>query len=245
MESSEMPRRFAYFSAYLRDARKQAHRPVRHLRAVADLDAAADGRVLVARAKRVRLVHVPVARLRVRVQLRVAVVLRRNGRQVLRLQAEALVIFVAELAEQLREGELHALGLAFVPRRRAEEVAARRRVDRLHLLEAQHAGQVVAPRLDLGRRRQQRDAARRAGGFVPPGRQAPEDRVHLEEERAQVSLAAVALGREVADMATSISSGPMSVASSPPLTASRIIATKCLFSLVQFREKSVWNPPRM
>jgi len=39
--------------------------------------------------------------------------------------------------------------------------------------------------------------------------------------------------------ATSISVGSRPVASRPPLTASRNMATMCLFSLFQFRAKSV------
>ncbi len=57
-------------------------------------------------------------------QLRVGVVHRRDVRQVLVLQPEALVVLVAQLAEELGEGELDALGLLLVPRRGAEVVAA-------------------------------------------------------------------------------------------------------------------------
>ncbi len=52
------------------------------------------------------------------------------------LQAEALVVFIAEAAEELGERKLDAFGFALVPRGGAEVVAAGLRVDRLHLLDA-------------------------------------------------------------------------------------------------------------
>jgi diacylglycerol kinase family enzyme len=80
-------------------------------------------------------------------------------REVLVLQAVALVVLVAETAEKLRKRKLDALGLALVPRGGAQVVAASCGIDGLHLLDAAHARQVVARRFDLGRRRDQRDRA--------------------------------------------------------------------------------------
>jgi hypothetical protein len=87
-------------------------------------------------------------------------------REVLVLQAEALVVLVAEAAEQLGEGEFHALRFAVVPGGGAEEVGAPLGVDGLHLLDPDHHGQVVAPGLDLGRGGEDRDRAGGAGGLV-------------------------------------------------------------------------------
>ena len=70
------------------------------------------------------LVHVPGARLRVRVELGVVVVESADLGEVLVLEAVAPVVFVAELAEELRERELDAFGLLVEPGRRAEEAAA-------------------------------------------------------------------------------------------------------------------------
>ena len=65
-------------------------------------------------------------------------------------EAVALVVLVAEFAEELGKRELDPLGFELVPSCGAEEVAAFARADLLHLLHANHAGQVVALRLDLG-----------------------------------------------------------------------------------------------
>ena len=114
------------------------------------------------------------------------------------LQPVALVVLVAELAEELRERELDALGLLLVPGRGAEVVAAFGRGDGLHLLDADDAGQVVPAGLDLGEGGQHRDAARGTRGLVARRRQPAEGGVDLDEERAEVSLLAVELRREVA-----------------------------------------------
>src|SRR5215469_1319424 len=107
-------------------------RAVGDLRAIAHLDAAADDRVKLALALRVALAHEPVASLRVRIALGVGVVDRGDVREVLVLQAVTLVVLVAEAAEQFWEWELDSLGLALVPRRGAEIVAAGGRIDGLH-----------------------------------------------------------------------------------------------------------------
>src|SRR5690606_28097682 len=104
-----------------------------------------------------------------RVLLRVAVVDGGDVGEVLVLEAEALVVLVAELAEQLRERELDPLGLELVPGRGAEVVAADGRRDRLHLLDTNDERAVVAPGLDLGARGEQRDRARRARRLVARG----------------------------------------------------------------------------
>ncbi len=167
IDSSVMPRALRVLLGVGARGEEHGDRAVGDLRAVRDADAPADGRVeLVARAG-VRLVHVPGARLRERVQLRVRVVDRRDAGEVLVLQAVALVVLVAELAEELRKRELDALGLLLVPGRGAEVVAALGRGHGLHLLDADDARQVVPARLDLGERRQERDAPGRARRLVP------------------------------------------------------------------------------
>jgi hypothetical protein len=117
------------------------------------------------------------------------------------VETEPPLVFVAQPAEELGKRELDALGLELVPGRRAEEVAPHRRADRLHLLDADHQGDVVTAGLDLGRRRQHGDGARGAGGFVASGRQAAECRVDLDQEGAEVPLPGVELAGEVADVA--------------------------------------------
>src|SRR5690606_10049025 len=123
-----------------------------------------------------------------------------DGREVLVLEAVALVVLVTELAEELREGELDPGGLELVPGGRAEEVAADGGVDGLHLLDAEDGRAVVAAGLDLGRRREHGDGAGGAGGLVAAGGDAAEGGVRLEEEGADVALLRVQLGGEVADV---------------------------------------------
>ena len=156
------------------------------------------------------------------------------------LQAVALVVLVAELAEELREGELDAFGLVLVPGGGAEVGAAFAGDDRLHLLDADHACEVVASGFDLRGRGQKRDAARGAGRLVAPGRKAAEGRVDLGEERTEVALHAVELGGEVADVrALDLVRRDLRILESAEhgLAHQR---EKCLFSLVQLRAKSVW-----
>ena len=121
--------------------------------------------------------------------------------EVLVVEPVATVVLVAEPAEQLGKRELDALGLALVPGRGAEEVAAHRRRHRLHLLDADDERAVVAPGLDLRRRGEERDRSRRAGRLVTPGRQAGERRIDVDEKGAEVPLHGVELGGEVADVA--------------------------------------------
>ena len=120
--------------------------------------------------------------------------------EVLVLQAVALVVLVAELSEELREGELDALGLLLVPGRRAQVGAALGGRDRLHLLDADDGLQVVASGLDLGRGRQQRDAARRAGRLVAPVGRPLKAGWTSVKKAPEVALHAVELGGEVADV---------------------------------------------
>ena len=70
-----------------------------------------------------------------------------------------------------------------------------------HQLQPEHAGGVVAPRLDLRGRGQDRDAAAGARRLVPRGRQAVEVGMHLREEAAEQALTREQVGHEIADMA--------------------------------------------
>src|ERR1700722_9179228 len=103
---------------------KNRDRTVGNLRAIADFDPAADDLVEFAFVLRMTLAHEPVASLRVRIALGVGIVHGRNVREILVLQAVALVVFVAEAAEQFRKRELDSLGLALVPRRSSEVVSS-------------------------------------------------------------------------------------------------------------------------
>ncbi len=116
-------------------------------------------------------------------------------------QAVALVVLVAELAEELRKRKLDALRLLLVPGRGAEVVAPLGGGNGLHLLDADDARKVVPARLNLGESRQERDAP----GEPEPPRAGPwatrwEGGIDLDEERAEVALLAVELSGEVADV---------------------------------------------
>ena len=130
----------------------------------------------------------------------VAVVDLGDAREVFLLEAEALLIDVAQAGEQPREGEFDALRLAVIPGCGAEVVATGRRIDGLHLLNAEDEGRVIAAGLDLGGAHQHRDAARSAGRLVAGGRHSREAGIQLSEEAAQVALVAVELRREITDV---------------------------------------------
>src|SRR5713101_270064 len=121
-------------------------------------------------------------------------------REMLVLQAVAFVVLVAEPAKKLREREFDSLGFALVPRRGAQVVAAGRRIYRLHLLDSDHAREVVARGFNFSRRRDQRNRARGACGLMTAGRQSGERGIDLDEERADMTLLSVQLGGEVSDV---------------------------------------------
>src|SRR5579872_10513 len=175
-------------------------RAVGDLRAVAHLNASADDLVELRFGLRVTLAHEPVAGLRERISLGIRVVGCGNLREILVLQPVTFVVLVAEASEQLRERKLDALGFLLVPRRGAEEVAAGRRIDGLHLFHADHAREVVAARFDLRRRGENRDRAGGACGFMAAGRESVECGIDLEEKRADMSLMRIQFGGEVADV---------------------------------------------
>ena len=179
---------------------KHAGRAVGHLRAVRDANAPAHHRVVIAAALGVLRIHIPVAGLRVGIALRVFVIDAADLGQVRIVKSIALIVFIAEPAEELGEGKLDALRLVGEPRRRAQKLAPLRRRNRLHLLNAHHRLQAVAPGLNLRRRRQQRNAARGAGRLVAAGGKPAEARMHLGEESAQMPLLAVELCGEVSHM---------------------------------------------
>ena len=82
------------------------------------------------------------------------------------LQAVALVVLVTEPTEELREGELDAVRLFFVPSGGSEVGPTVGGGDRLHLLDADDGLKVVAAGFDLSGSGQQRDAAGGACRFV-------------------------------------------------------------------------------
>ena len=176
MLSSLMPRFLAYAAAAFSEARNSDAAPsVTCEQSEILMRPPMIAVELVVRA-RVVLGHVPVARLRQRVALGVRVVDRGDVRQVLVLEAEALVVLVAEPAEELRETGTRCPSPRARTRRRCRGSRRRLRIDGLHLLDADDHRQVVAPGLDLGRGGEDRDAAGGAGGFVARGRQAGEAR---------------------------------------------------------------------
>ena len=102
-----------------------------------------------------------------------------DARQVLVLEAVAPVVLVAEAAEQLREGELDALGLALVPGGGAEVVAADAPGDdRLHLLDAddQRARRSGRPRSPPTRRAARSIPTRRPPRGAPSAARRTPDR---------------------------------------------------------------------
>ena len=223
---------------------EERDRAVGDLRAIADFDAAADDLVEFAFVLRVTLAHEPVASLRVRIALRVGVIHRRNVREVFILEAVALVVLVAEPAEQFRKRELDSLGFALVPRRGAEDVAADGRIDGLHLLDADHAREVVA------RRPRYRPTPR--GSRSSPTRMRLHDGWSAARRRRDRSRGkmrrygpgwAYSSAAKLPTCAVSTSCGSILSASSAPKVASRIAATKCFPSFDQLRAKSVCAPP--
>ena len=200
ISASCLPLRLAHAAREFFRREKNRDRAVGDLRAIAHFDPAADDLVEFAFVLRVTLAHEPVAGLRVRIALGVGIIHRRDMREMLVLQAVALVVLVAEAAEQFRKRELDSLGLALVPCRGAQVVAAGGRIDRLHLLDADHAGEVVARRFDFRRRRDNRDRSRRARRLMTAGRQSGKSRIDLDEKRADMALLGVQLGGEVADV---------------------------------------------
>src|SRR5579863_695638 len=173
---------------------------VADLRAVAHLDPSGDRLVELFPLLRIVLAARPVTRLRQRIASRVGVVHGRDLRQVLVLETEALVIFVAEPSEQAREWIFLALAFTLVPARGAEEIAAGGSIDGFHLLEADHRRAVVAPGLDLRRRRQNRHRARGARRLMTRGRQAGEGRIEFEEKCPELSLLRIEFGGEITDV---------------------------------------------
>ena len=116
------------------------------------------------------------------------------------LQAVALVVLVTELAKELGEGSVDTFSFFLKPRGRPEVRSARARINRLHLFDPDDRLQVVATGFDLSRRSEESDRARSACGFVAARRQSREGRVDLREERTEVTLHAVELGGEVANV---------------------------------------------
>src|SRR5277367_6113290 len=130
----------------------------------------------------------------------VGVVHRRDSREIFVLQPEALVVLIAESAEQPRERIFLAFALALIPTRSPEEITAGRSIDSLHLLESNYRSKVVAPRLDLRRPCQDRDRSRGARSLVPAGRDTRKRRIGLQEESSQLALLRIELSGEVTDV---------------------------------------------
>ena len=109
----------------------------------------------------------PAARLRVRVAPRVREIDLGDPRQVRLSQPVTALVLVAELAEDVRPREPHVA--AFVPGphcRAADQLRGLLARDVAHLLDADHGREPVAAGLEVRRRREQRQAAGRAGAFV-------------------------------------------------------------------------------
>ena len=85
--------------------REKSRPAVGDLRAIAHFDPAADDLVEFAFVLRVTLAHEPVASLREWIALGVGIVHRRNVREMLILEAIALVVFVAQAAEEFGNGK--------------------------------------------------------------------------------------------------------------------------------------------
>src|ERR1019366_742405 len=158
-----------------------------HLRAIANLNPARDYLAGFGLGLRIALGGWPAARLRQRIVPRVGIIHRRDSREIFVLEPEALVVLVAEAAEQPRKGIFLAFALALVPSCRTEEVAAGRSVNGLHLLQTDDRGEVVAAGLNLGGGRQNRDRSRGARGLMTAGRNAGEGRIGLEKKCPQLA----------------------------------------------------------
>ena len=117
------------------------------------------------------------------------------------VEAVAALVFLRQVGEGSRPRELRIQ--IFVPRPGRRPQVLRRLLagDIAHLLDADDAGEVVASRLDLRRRRQDGHAAGRAGRLVPGGGHAVEVRVNEAEEAPEQPLSGKQVSDEVTHMA--------------------------------------------
>ena len=176
-----------------------ARAPVGDLAAVGAPGAAGHDRVHVVIVGEARLAELPAAGLGVRVVLGVAHRDLRERVEVLVVEAVPAVVLVGHVGEALRP---HVLGAALVPdpARRAEVLGggvARHRALELH---PDHQRGLVAAGLELGHRREDRDAPGGARRFVAGGGQAPEVLVDRRRHGPEVALAGEQLAEGVADV---------------------------------------------
>src|SRR5262249_35182454 len=124
----------------------------------------------------------------------------RNVCQMLVLQAKALVVFVAQTAEQFWKRKLDSLRFALVPCGGAELVAPGRGVDGFHLFDAGDARKLVPSGLDLRGCGENGDRTGGTRRFVPRGWQSAERGIDLDEKRTDMPLFGIQFSRKVADV---------------------------------------------
>ena len=138
----------------------------------------------------------PVARLRIRVPLRVGEVDFGDARQVRVVEPVAVAVHVGDLAEEVGPRERRVRRFTADPRRRPQMFRGRLPVDVAHELDTDDQGAVVASRFEVGHRRERGDAARCTGRC---GKLA-EGRIDRRDESAELRLATEQLSGEVADV---------------------------------------------
>ncbi len=142
----------------------------------------------------------PVAGLGVGIAAAVGEVVPRDRHQVLVVQPVTAVVLVGQVGEGPGPQEAGVLELLADPRGRAQVLGGLLAWDIAHLLDADHAGQIVAASLDLGGGRQDRHATGGAGRLVARGRQAVQSGMDEAKEPAQQPLAREQLSGEITDM---------------------------------------------
>jgi hypothetical protein len=182
--------------------RREDHRgrAVSDLRAVVAPQATPDHRVVALVFLERVLREVPTPGLCVRVTARVLEAAARERREMLGFEPVAPVVLVAERGEDLGPDHGDAVRLERHPCGGTE---VRHRIAGRHVahhLDPNDASDVVAICLEVGHRGQHRDAAGRARSFMAGRRQADKRGIGLDEEAAEVTLAAVDLRREVRDV---------------------------------------------
>ena len=116
------------------------------------------------------------------------------------VQPVSLLVFLGEIAERARPGEHRVLQFVPLPDRRAQVLRSLLSGDIAHQFDAQHAGGVVTPGLDLGRGSENRHRAAGTSRLVTRGRQAVEFGVNLREQSAKQALLGEHIGDEIAHM---------------------------------------------
>ena len=112
-----------------------------------------------------------------------------------------MVVLLRQVGKGSGPDVTSVLILVASPSRRAKVLGGFFPRDVTHLLNADDAGEIIAPCFDLSRRREDGDAARCAGGFVARRGHAVEIRMNEPEKSAEQTLAGEEIANKVAHVA--------------------------------------------